>query len=69
MKRIIGLIFALLVMLGAIAMIVFALTILFGGEDFDIMVLASFETAIFIPFLLFVGAVGIVLEIKNKKDD
>ncbi len=69
MKKIISLIFALLIMLGAIAMIVIAFVFRFSGEDYDIIALASYETAIFIPFLLFVGAVGIVLEIKNKDDD
>lgn len=69
MKKIISLIFALLVMLGAIALIVLAFVLRFSGEDFDLMALASYETAIFIPFLLFVGAVGIVLNNKNKDDD
>lgn len=69
MKKIISLIFALLVMLGAIALIVLTFILRFSGEDFDLMALASYETAIFIPFLLFVSAVGIVLKNKNKDDD
>lgn len=69
MKKIISLIFALLVMLGAIALIVLTFILRFSGEDYDLMALASYETAIFIPFLLFVSAVGIVLKNKNKDDD
>lgn len=69
MKRIVSLVLALLIMLGAIAMIVYAFTVIFCGEDFDIILLASYETAIFIPFLLFASAVGIVLKNKNKEDD
>lgn len=67
MKRFIGLIIGLLIMLGAIAMIVYAFTVIFCGEDFDIILLASYETAIFIPFLMFVGAVLYVLNSKEKK--
>ena len=69
MKKIISLIFALLIMLGAIAMIVIAFVFRFSGEDYDIIALASYETAFFIPFLVFVGAVYIVLKNKNKEDD
>ena len=69
MKKIISLIFALLVMLGAIALIVLTFILRFSGEDFDLIALASYETAIFIPFLLFISAVGIVLKNKNKDDD
>ena len=69
MKKIISLILALLIMLGAIALIVLTFILRFSGEDFDLMALASYETAIFIPFLLFVSAVGIVLKNKNKDDD
>lgn len=69
MKKIISLVVALLIMLGAIAMIVLAFVLRFNGEDYDLIALASYETAIFIPFLLFVGAVGIVLKNKNKDDN
>jgi len=69
MKRIISLIICLLIMLGAIAMIVYAFTVIFCGEDFSIILLASYEITLFIPFLLFVGAVSIVLKNKNKEDD
>ena len=69
MKKIISLIIALLVMLGAIVLIVLTFILRFSGEDYDLMALASYETAIFIPFLLFVSAVGIILKNKNKDDD
>lgn len=69
MKRIVSLVLALLIMLGSIAMIVIAFVFRFSGEDYDMIALASYETAVFIPFLMFVSAVGIVLKNRNKEDD